>query len=181
MRKDLYIGGWTPRATISGPIRKRRAWFSDSIDVQYDQYVVEELPKGQDRVHSWRIGNLLSTQVNLTPSDILSAGFLVNLWNAPHAGLSALDPPETTIDRRSRQWFFNAKNQKYFTHGAPLEFGHAGNRTFGREIPQGQGSYILTPEGRRGNYLSTACGNPRVISGSPIFSRVRSLPLEATG
>src|SRR5262245_45182870 len=79
MRKDLYIGGWTPRATISGPIRKRRAWFSDSIDVQYDQYVVEELPKGQDRVHSWRIGNMLSTQVNLTPSDIISAGFLINL------------------------------------------------------------------------------------------------------
>ena len=48
-RKGLYVGGWTPRFNFSGPIKRGRAWFSESLDVQYDKTVVEELPKGQDR------------------------------------------------------------------------------------------------------------------------------------
>jgi len=152
MSKGLFIGGWTPRANISGPLRKGRAWFFNSTDIQYDKYVMEDLPKGQDSVESWRFGDLLSTQVNLTPSNILTASVLMNLWIAPQSGLGVLSPPETTVDRRARQWFFNVKDQQYFGRGALIEFGFASNRTFGREIPQGHGIYILTPDGKRGNY-----------------------------
>ena len=75
-RKGIMIGNWPPRASISGPIRKGRAWFSESIAAQYDQQVIEELPAGGDRMSSWRLTNLLHTQVNLAPSQIFSAGLL---------------------------------------------------------------------------------------------------------
>lgn len=71
-------------------------------------------------------------------------------------GLRALDPPETTVDRRSRQWFFNAKHQAYFGPGALLEAGYAANRTFGREIPQGRAFLCLLPEGKSGNFFLDA-------------------------
>lgn len=149
--KGVVIGDWTPRGGISGPLLKGRAWFSDSVSAQYSNHVIDDLPKGQDRTSAWRVSNLLYTQTNLTPSNILFAGFLSNYWNAPRTGLSALDPMETTIDRRSRQWFLYFKDQMYLKRGAVLEFGYAANRTFGREIPQGHGFFILTPEGKRGN------------------------------
>ena len=155
-RKGIYIGGWTPRFSVSGPLRRGRAWFSDSIDAQYVKTVVQDLPKGEDRVSAWRFSNLLHTQVNLTPSNILYAGFLGNFWTAPRTGLSALDPIETTVDRRSRQWFFHLKDQIYLLRGAVIEFGFAANRTFGREIPQGEELYGLTPFGKRGNYFADA-------------------------
>jgi len=154
--KGVYIGNWTPRVNLSGPIRKGRAWFSDSFDLQYDQHVVRELPEGQDRTASWRFSNLISTQVNLGPSNVLHAGFLVNFWTFPLSGLSPLDPPETTVDRRSRQWFAYVKDHQYFGRGAMLEAGYAANRTFGREIPQGSGLYVLLPDGKRGNYFVDA-------------------------
>jgi hypothetical protein len=161
MRKGLLLKNWLPRFNLSGPLRRGRAWFSDSFDTQYTKQIVEELPKGQDRTTSLRFSNLLSGQINLTPSNILYTGFLVTRWNAPRNGLSALDPPETTVDRRSRQWFFHIKDQIYFRRGALVEFGYAANHTFGREIPQGEGLYILTPEIRRGNFFVDAIRKAR--------------------
>ncbi len=155
-RKGLIIGDWTPRINLSGPIRRGRAWFADSFDTQYINSVIMELPKGQDRTSSWRFSNHLNTQVNLTPANILHTGFLVNLWTAPRNGLSALDPRPTTVDRRSRLWFFHVKDQIYLGGGTLLEAGYAANRTFGREIPQGHKMYRLTPGGRRGNYFLDA-------------------------
>lgn len=160
-RKGLIIGGWSPRLGVSGPIRKGRAWFSESLDLYYIQHVVEDLPKGEDRTRSWRASNLLRSQINLTPSNILYAGWLVNLWTAPRTGLTALDPWETTVDRRSRQWFFHLKDQIYFGRGTLLEAGYAGMRTFGREIPQGQQPLDILPEGRRGNYFADAVRKAR--------------------
>ncbi len=149
--KGLIIGGWTPRANISGPIKQGKAWFSDSFDIQYINNIVPELPKGQDRTPSWRWSNLLHNQVNLSPSNILTVGSLLNYYNAPRSGLSVLDPVETTIDRRQRQWFHYVKDQMYFRRGALVEIGFAHNRTFSREVPQGDGLYIVTPFGKKGN------------------------------
>jgi hypothetical protein len=155
-RKGLVIGDWTPRFSLSGPLRRGRAWFSDTVDTQYTLHVVDELPVGQDRNSSWRWNNLLRNQVNLTPSNILYTSFLVNYWSASHTGLGLFNPMETTVDRRSRQWFTSVKDQIYFGRGTLLEVGVAANRTFGREIPQGDGLYILTPEGQSGNFFADA-------------------------
>jgi hypothetical protein len=152
-RKGLMVGGWTPRFNFSGPIRKGRAWFSDSFDIQYVTAVVKELPRGQDRTASWRGSNHLNTQVNLTPSNILYTGFLLNAYTAPRWGLSALDPVETTRDLRRRQWFFHVKDQIYLTSDVLIEAGYAANRTFSREIPQGHDLYRITPDGARGNFF----------------------------
>lgn len=158
-RKGLLISGWTPRFNLSAPIRRGRAWFSDGLDIQFDENVVEQLPRGQDRTRSWRVNNLLRNQVNLTPANILYTGFLTSFWISPHYGLGVLDPMETTTNHRSRQWFFNAKDQWSFARGALLEAGFAVNRTFRREIPQGDSLLYYTPEGRRGNAFLDAARN----------------------
>lgn len=155
-QKGIYVGNWTPRVNLSGPILKGRAWFSNSFDVQYDRSMIPELPEGADSASSWRFSNLLNNQFNVTPSNILFTSLLVNYWFAPKNGLGALDPPETTVDRRARQYFFNVRNQKFFGRGALLEVGFGINRTFGREIPQGQELYAYTPGGKRGNYFVDA-------------------------
>ena len=97
------------------------------------------------------MNNLLRNQFNLTPSNILYTGFLTSFWIAPRNGLGALDPMETTTDHRTRQWFFNLKDQVYFRRGALFEIGYAANRTFGREIPQGHSLLINAADGRHGD------------------------------
>lgn len=152
MRKGFRIGSWNPRWNLSGPIRRGRIWYSDSLAMQYDTTVINELPPGQDTSTSLRYTNMLHLQANLTPSNILSFGFMPSGWRASRTGLSALDPPSTTVDRRTRQWFEYVKDQVYFGQGALLEFGVASNRTFMRQIPQGTDLYIERPTGRSGNF-----------------------------
>lgn len=149
--KGIGIGNWTPRLTFTGPLRRGRAWFSSSVDAQYDRNIVEELPKGQDTTTSLRGSATFRGQVNLTPGNILFTGLLMNAGNSPRTGLSILNPMETTTDRRSRQWFFHLKDQAYVGHNALVEMGYAANRTFGREIPQGRKFLNMTTEGWSGN------------------------------
>jgi hypothetical protein len=66
--------------------------------------IVPGLPRSEQRTSSLRLGDLLRTQVNLTPGNILFASFLANSWNAPETGLGPLDPPPTTSDQRVRTW-----------------------------------------------------------------------------
>src|SRR5262249_24911448 len=91
-------------------------------------------------------------QHNLSPSHILTGGVLINAYSAARVGLSALDPIETTIDRRSRQWFFHGKHQMYIRRRILIETGFAANRTFAREIPQGHAFAQFTAYGKRGNF-----------------------------
>ena len=67
----IRVGDWTPRAGISGPIVKGRAWFSDSFNGEYNGGYVTGLPPGQNTNASWVAGNLAHAQVNLTVSNIL--------------------------------------------------------------------------------------------------------------
>lgn len=152
-KKGLHLGTWSPRLGLSGPIVKGRAWFSDHLEGEYSQLVVQDLPKGEDRNSSTHAGNLLHAQVNLTPANILYTDFLVNYGAAGSSGLGALDPPSTTTDRRSRTWFFSFKDQIYIARGTLLELGYGENRTFARMIPKGHDLYLLTPNGRRGNFF----------------------------
>jgi Carboxypeptidase regulatory-like domain len=152
-QKGWRLSNWSPRFNVSGPVRRGRIWFSDNFTGQYAQTVIRELPPGQDTSTSLRYENFSKFQANLTPRNILTGGFLATTWWADRAGLSALDPPQTTTTRRSRQWFGYVKDQIYFGEGALIEFGYAANRTFGRLTPEGDGLYLFTPNGRQGNYF----------------------------
>ena len=160
-RTGLHIGTWSPRFGFSGPVVKGRVWFSESLDGEYSNQVVPDLPEGQQRTSSVRWGDLVRTQVNLTPGNILFGSFLVNNWRAPKTGLGALDPPSTTIDQRSRTWFFSLKDQIYVARGTMLEVGIAQDRTFGRMIPQGNEFYRITPNGHGGNFFVDSTATSR--------------------
>ncbi len=151
--KGWRIGSWNPRLNFSGPIARGKAWFSDSLTGQYDQTVIRELPNGRDQSTSLRYSNLLRGQVNLSPTNILYLGFLANQLTAARTGLTPLDPVETTVDRRARQWFTDIKDQIYLPGRAVLEIGYANNRTFARQIPQGNDFYITSPDGHAGNFF----------------------------
>jgi hypothetical protein len=151
--KGIHIGAWTPRFNVSGPLKKGRAWISDNMDGEFSELLIPDAPPGQDRSSTWRGDNLLHTQFNATPSNLLYADFLINGASSSNLGLSALDPISTTTDQRLRTWFYSLKDQIYLGRGAMLELGFGENRTFLRQIPQGHDFYVMTPAGRRGNYF----------------------------
>jgi hypothetical protein len=148
----LHIGAWSPRVEVSGPIVKRRIWFSESSEAVYSMLVVPDVA-GRNRTPSMRVDNLLRTQINATSRDLLFASFLANATYVPGSGLGALDPYSTTVNRRSRTWFTSFKHDHHFAGGALFEWGYAEYRALHRQIPQGVDYYQMTPYGRRGNFF----------------------------
>jgi hypothetical protein len=149
--EGLHLGDWTPRLNFSGPIVKGRAWFSDNLDADYNITVVPDLPRGENTASTLQSSNMLHTQVNLTPANILYTDFLFNYQRASEFGLGALTPPSTTLDERARTWFLGLKDQIYVARGTLLELGFAEMFTLARLIPFGTGVYIITPDGDQGN------------------------------
>ena len=152
-RKGMRMGTVAPRLGVSGPLKKRRVWYSDSLDLQYLPLVIADLPKGQDTSVTVQASNLGRVQANLTPTNILYGSLLVNYLNASNTGIGSLDPVSTTTDRRARNWFFSLRDQIVLGHGTLAEIGYAETRTLARQIPQGDSLYLLTPTGRGGNYF----------------------------
>ena len=150
-RGGIHIGDWTPRAGISGPIVKGRAWFSDSFDGEYNSGNLTGLPKGQNTDAFWAAGNLLHAQVNLTPTNILFADLLTDFDHEAHYGLGVLDPVSTTRALTNRQIVAAVKESHSWFSGALLEFGFAWQSVVRSGVPEGDAIYIVAPQGRSGN------------------------------
>ena len=156
MGHGLRIANWSPRAYASGPWRKGKAWFFNTAELQFVRLTVKQLPADQNATTSWRFNDLLHNQFNLSPRNIVFVGLLFDFQYSPYSGLTQLDPRDTALRRESKQWFGYAKEQRSFSHSSLLEVGFASSLTHSTAIPQGDAPYLITPDGRGGNYYADA-------------------------
>jgi hypothetical protein len=153
---SLRPSTWTPRAYVAGPLRKGRAWYFNSGELQYNRNKVLQLPVNQNYATSWRFNDLLHTQINLSERNFLFIGLLYDYQYSPHAGLTNLDPFETTTRRHFTQWMGYLKDQHSLARSSMIEAGFAASFTHNTADPQGNSPYLITPGGREGNYYATS-------------------------
>ncbi len=154
--KGFHINGWDPHGSFSGPIKKGKAWFLTAPESEYDLELINELPPGADSNTRWRWGDLAKTQINLTPSNILTTDFLFNEFRSDHAGLSRFNPVETTAQLNQSMYHLSAIDQFTLSNGTLMEYGIAFSRFHSAELPMGNATYVLTPETSSGNYFQRA-------------------------
>src|SRR5262249_30005814 len=80
LQRGTHLGNWFPRWTLSGPVQKGRAWFSDGVSLQHSFTLVRELPAGNDTSQQWSGDNLLRGRYNLSAKQNLQGNFLYN-WS----------------------------------------------------------------------------------------------------
>lgn len=156
IKQGIRLGNWYPRFGVSGPIKRGRAWFSDTFGAEYTNLLVTGLPSGQNTSSGLTGYNLLHAQVNLSPRNILFGDFLINAGNDNRVGLGALDPVSTTQTVRTHEYFASVKDQLYLGNRSMLEIGYAHNDFFTGQTPQGDALYVFGPQGRSGNYFITS-------------------------
>lgn len=145
-----------PRLTYSGPIVKRKIWFYDGFDGEYDQVIFTGLPVGQDSDHIFRIGNLFKILSNVTNRDIVTTSFLVNDLHDQYFGLSPLSPQTSNPKQAESAYVASVKEQHYFPGKELLEAGIAFNQYNLRTTPYGTSPYFVNSENQAGGnfYLS---------------------------
>jgi hypothetical protein len=163
--KGIAIGQWIPLLTMAGPIRKKKTWFFDALDGEYDNDIIQQLPSGSDRNHVWRVDNLAKLQTNLTARNLVSISFLSNDYHDRYAGLSFLQPQPTTPTDAETADIGSLKDQYYLRGGALLETGFGVDQYDAALTPQGNGPYILTTLAAAGNYYLHANTRARRVQG----------------
>jgi hypothetical protein len=153
--------GWAldkvdPRFTFSGPIEKRRIWFFDGVDGEYDNVIIPELSRGEDTDTIWRLGNLAKVQTNVSSRDIITSSFLVNRLHDDHLNFSTLAPATTRPLDNENLYFASLKEQHTFRAETLLELGAAFSRYGLEQAPLGTAPYVLTPQGAQGDYYRQA-------------------------
>lgn len=163
--KGISLGQWNPIYTMSGPIKKGKMWFIDSLNGAFSNNITKQLPSGQDTDHVWQVDNLAKLQSNLTTRNIVTASFLSNYYHDGHVGLSVLQPQPTTPTEAESAFFGSLKDQYYFHDGALLETGVATNQYNVALTPEGNAPYIEETLGVAGNYYLTENTLARRIQG----------------
>lgn len=154
-RKGLHLNNWTPRATFSGPLQKKRAWFYNAFEGEYDVTIVEELPHDADRNHVWRWSHLAKVQANVASEHLLTFTLLLNRFRSPYDGLSRFVPREATCRIVHEADLLAVKGQIYRPDGLFFEYGMGATQFRDSERPWGEAPYLLFPEGPRGNFFRT--------------------------
>jgi hypothetical protein len=160
LQEGTHLANWYPRTSISGPIKRGRAWFSDALSVQRNFRLVRELHPGENIDTQWAGDNLLRGQVNLTPRNILQASFLFNGSSDPRQGLGPFSPLETTNSAKTRRYFVSVKDQIWvgrtlFDVGAAVDTGSNDSD------PRGMSPYVVTPSSTSGNYFQSSTQSSR--------------------
>ena len=157
--KGISLNQWIPIGTLSGPIQKGKIWFIDSLDGEFDDNLIKQLPAGADRDHVWRVDNLAKLQANLTARNIVTFSFLSNYYHDPNDGLSVLLPQPSTATDAETAFIGSLKDQYYFRGGALLETGFGVDQYSVALTPHGTIPYVVlppepdgSPGGATGNY-----------------------------
>lgn len=154
LKEGLELTSWYPRLTLSGPIRKGRAWFSDALCLQRTLSFVEDLPDEEDSISQWAGDTMLRTQVKLTPKYAIQGNFLYNQQRATNLGLNPYSPISTTRNIKAYRSFFSLK-QQIWTERVFYELGIAADIGHDETLPHGMLPYQVTPEGSAGNHYET--------------------------
>jgi hypothetical protein len=141
-----------PLVTFSGPIVKKKVWFFNALDGEYDNTIYTELPVHQDNDHALRVGDLFKVQSNVTSRNILTTSFLVNYLHDQYEFLSPESPQLANPKDVESAYFANVKDQHYFTGGELLEAGVAFDQYNLQTTPYGTEPYFANTNTAGGNY-----------------------------
>ena len=155
-----------PRFTFSGPLMRDNAWFYDGLELEYDNIYVVELPPGANTNQVARGSNLFKIQANLTPSNILTGGFLYNYYHSPYDGISSLTPQQSTTKRNTIAWLPYLRDKWSFAGGKLLEIGIGAVHFHDGYEPYGNAPYQVTPELPAGSYFESLTGRSQREEGT---------------
>lgn len=165
-KNGIRFDKFVPRFTFSGPIVRDRAWFFDSLDLEYDNIYIPELPSNADTNHVIRGSNLLKVQTNASRTNIISAGLLTNAYHSPYDGLSSLNPQQSTVKRNTVVWMPYVRDQWSFRSGALFDAGLAFLSIRDGFSPHPDGPFRITPEVYLGSYFQSLTGRSQRLQGN---------------
>jgi len=152
-QQGLQLGSFYPRFLLSGPIKKGKLWFSESLSLQHTLGIVKGLPPGEPDTQKDYAGDSLTRLLWLvSPNHSIHGEFLYNQEYGENTGLSAERPQSATVDQNSHRLFGSFLDQLWWQRTL-FQLGISVDESYLRTSPQGTEPYIQLVNGASGNWF----------------------------
>jgi hypothetical protein len=154
---DLHgIESWTPRVTVAGPIVKGKFNVLESVQYEYSQTRVFDLPPLQSDTKVQSLESYSRIDWTASATNHFFASLLESPRTTTYAGLGPFNPQPVTPDIRNHNIFVTASDQIVISATGLLE-SMASLKRFDTTInpSQGTGPMILAPMVNSGSYFNS--------------------------
>ena len=166
VRFDHFV----PRVTFSGPIRRNRAWFFDSVETEFEKSYVQKQSSNNQTNLTTRGSNLFRVQWNASPQTVVTSGLLFNDLHSPYSGLSIYTPRQSTTRHNTIAWLPYTRMQQKIGEWL-LDVGFGMVRFTDGYSPYAGSPYTLGPESSRGAYYEKLDNSSQSVqSNATIYS-----------
>ena len=152
VQDGVRLGSFYPRFSLSGPIKKGKLWFSESLSLQHTLGLVNGLPAGAPNEQTAYAGDSLTRMLWLVSSNHSIHGeFLYNQQYGENGGLSLERPQSATVNDNSRRLFGSFLDQLWWQRTL-FQLGISLDESYIHTYPQGTEAYIQLVNGANGNW-----------------------------
>jgi len=115
------LDSFTPRARVSGPIRRGRLWFSEAASLRLVRTHVTELePRDQAEQKVRSFDSVSQFDYAMTPGQMLTGTAVIFPTNIDNVGIDTLHPFDATPDMTQRGWSGSIAHRGVFANGLTL-------------------------------------------------------------
>jgi outer membrane receptor for ferrienterochelin and colicin len=157
-RRDGHFAGieaFTPRLSLSGPLKKDKLWFMQSFEYRYVQTPVESLPPAQrdTEIESFDSVSQLDWQIN--GQNHLTTTFSLFPQKLKYVNLNTFNPQGVTPNFKQRGFFWAVNERKVFQNGSLLE-SYLSIKQFNADVfpSSGTAPMNLAPDTNFGNFFN---------------------------
>lgn len=149
------IEAFTPRLSLSGPLKKDKLWFMQSFEYRYVQTPVESLPPAQrdTEIESFDSVSQLDWQIN--GQNHLTTTFSLFPQKLRYVNLNTFNPQGVTPNFKQRGFFWAVNERKVFQTGSLLE-SYLSIKQFNADVfpSSGTAPMNLAPDTNSGNFFN---------------------------
>jgi hypothetical protein len=156
------LESWTPRATVGGPLVKGKLHLLQSMQLEYSQNRVFDLPALESDTKVQSIESYTRADWTVSPTNHVTGSALVAPRKTTYAGLDPFNPQPVTPNIKKHALFGTASDQIVIGNHGVLENTFS-VKTFNVTIypAAGNGPMIFAPEQNSGSYFNDTDGTSR--------------------
>ena len=149
------IEAFTPRLAVSGPLKKNKLWFMQSVEYRFIRTPVESLPPDKRDTGLESFDSLTQMDWDVNSKHHLTSTFSLFPEKLRFVGLNTFNPEEVTPNYKQRGWFWGLNERWTMSDKALLE-SYFSVKKFDGDVfaSSGEQAMNFVPNVNSGNYFN---------------------------
>ncbi len=165
------VEAFTPRVTLSGPLKKNKLWFIQSFEYRFVRTPIENLPPLRRDTGLESFDSVTQLDWDIDPSNHLTTTFSLFPQKLRFVGLNTFNPQEVTPNFKQRGFFW-AINERRIVNGKSVLESYFSIKQFDADVfpSSGNAPINFAPDVNSGNFFNKQNRKSRRYEALEVYS-----------